>query len=68
MNKFLLYIGIILIFSGIGTWVGIFLVIFYFWDDIKKSISNVDVINRNNLSEKNSNPKYYNEDTAEEMR
>jgi len=68
MNKFLLYLGIILIFSGIGTGVGIFLVIFYFWDDIKKSISNVDVINRNNLSEKNSNPKYYNEDTAEEMR
>jgi hypothetical protein len=68
MSKFLLYLGIILIFSGIGTGVGIFLVIFYFWDDIKKSISNVDVINRNNLSEKNSNPKYYNEDTAEEMR
>jgi hypothetical protein len=68
MGKFLLYLGIILIFSGIGTGVGIFLVIFYFWDDIKKSISNVDVINRNNLSEKNSNPKYYNEDTAEEMR
>ena len=68
MNKFLLYIGIILIFSGIGTGVGIFLVIFYFWDDIKKSISNVDVTNRNNLSEKKSNSKYYNEDTAEEMR
>ena len=68
MGKFLICLGIILIFSGIGTGVGIFLVIFYFWDDIKKSISNVDVINRNNLSEKNSNPKYYNEDTAEEMR
>jgi hypothetical protein len=68
MSKFLLYLGIILIFSGIGTVVGIFLVIFYFWDDIKKSISNADVTNRNNLSEKNSNPKYYNEDTAEEMR
>ena len=68
MNKFLLYLGIILIFSGIGTGVGIFLVIFYFWDDIKKSISNVDVTNRNNLSEKKSNSKYYNEDTAEEMR
>ena len=68
MSKFLLYIGIILIFTGIGTGVGIFLVIFYFWDDIKKSISNVDVTNRNNLSEKKSNSKYYNEDTAEEMR
>ena len=39
MSKFLLYLGIILIFSGIGTGVGIFLVMFYFWDDIKKSIS-----------------------------
>jgi hypothetical protein len=68
MSKFLLYLGIILIFTGIGTGVGIFLVIFYFWDDIKKSISNVDVTNRNNLSEKKSNSKYYNEDTAEEMR
>ena len=68
MSKFLLYFGIILIFTGIGTGVGIFLVIFYFWDDIKKSISNVDVASKNNLSEKNPNPKYYNEDTAEEMR
>jgi hypothetical protein len=68
MSKFLLYLGIILIFSGIGTGVGIFLVIFYFWDDIKKSIGNIDATNRNNLSEKNPNPKYYNEDTAEEMK
>ena len=64
MSKFLLYLGIILIFSGIGTGVGIFLVMFYFWDDIKKSISNIDVTNKNNCSEKKSNPKYYNEDTA----
>ena len=68
MGKFLLYLGIILIFSGIGTGVGIFLVIFYFWEDIKKSIGNTDATSRNNLSEKNSNPKYYNEDTAEEMK
>ncbi|MBT6647290.1 MAG: hypothetical protein HOB51_07220 [Thaumarchaeota archaeon] len=68
MSKFLLYLGIILIFSGIGTGVGIFLVIFYFWDDIKKSISNIDVTNKNNCSEKKSNPKYYNEDTAEKMK
>ena len=69
MSKFLLYLGIILIFSGIGTGIGIFLVIFYFWDDIKKSISNIDVINKNNFSDpKKSNPKYYNENTAEEMK
>ena len=68
MNKFLLYLGIILIFSGIGTGVGIFLVIFYFWDDIKKSISNNSMVDKNNLSEKKSNPNYYNNDTAEEMK
>jgi hypothetical protein len=68
MSKFILYLGIILIFSGIGTGVGIFLVVFYFWDDIKKSISNIDVTNKNNFSEKESNPKYYSEDTAEEMK
>jgi len=63
MSKFWLYLGIILACSGIGTGFGLFLIIVYFWDEIKKSISNIDVTNRNNLSEKNSNPKYYNEDT-----
>jgi hypothetical protein len=70
MSKFLLYLGIILIFTGIGTGVGIFLVIFYFWDDTKKSIIKMDrfMAYKNYLSEKKSNPKYYNEDTAEEMK
>jgi hypothetical protein len=68
MSKFWLYLGIILACSGIGTGLGIFLIILYFWDDIKKSISNIDVTNSDNFSEKNSNPKYYNEDTAEEMK
>ena len=68
MSRFWLYLGIILVCSGVGTSVGILLVIFYFWDGIKKSISNIDVINKNNFSEKKSNPKYYNEDTAEEMK
>ena len=68
MSRFWLYLGIILACSGIGTCLGIFLIILYFWDDIKKSISNIDVTNRDNFSEKNSNPKYYNEDTAEEMK
>ena len=68
MSRFWLYLGIILACSGIGTGLGIFLIILYFWDDIKKSISNIDVTNSDNFSEKNSNPKYYNEDTAEEMK
>ena len=37
-SKFWLYLGIILACSGIGTGFGIFLIIVYFWDDIKKSI------------------------------
>jgi len=68
MSRFWLYLGIILVCSGIGTGVGILLVIFYFWDDIKKSINSFNITNRYNFSEKNSNPKYYNEDTAEEMK
>ena len=68
MSRFWLYLGIILVCSGIGTGVGILLVIFYFCDDIKKSINSFDIVNKDNFSEKNSNPKYYNEDTAEEMK
>ena len=71
MGKFLLCLGIILIFSGIGTGVGIFLVIFYFWDDIKKSI--LFMTYKNKIAEKkhdqlNINPKYYDEDTVDEMK
>ena len=67
MSRFWLYLGIILVCSGVGTGIGILLVIFYFWDDIKKSLNNFD-FTRNNYSEKNSDPKYYNEDTVEEMK
>jgi hypothetical protein len=42
MSRFWLYLGIILVCSGIGTGVGILLVIFYFWDDIKSSINNFE--------------------------
>ena len=67
MSRFWLYLGIILVCSGVGTGIGILLVIFYFWDDIKKSLNNFD-FTRNNSAENNSDPKYYNEDTVEEMK
>lgn len=67
MSRFWLYLGIILVCSGVGTGVGILLVIFYFWDDIKKSLNNFDLTG-DNFSDKNYDPKYYNEDTMEEMK
>jgi hypothetical protein len=41
MSKFWLYFGIFLTCSGIGTGLGILLVIFYFWDDIKTCLNNI---------------------------
>ena len=40
MSKFWLYLGIILACSGIGTVVGIVLIILYVWGDIRESIDN----------------------------
>ena len=37
-SKFWLYLGIILACSGIGTGVGIFLIILYVWGDIREAI------------------------------
>ena len=67
VSKFWLYLGIILACSGIGTGVGIFLIILYVWGDIRGAIDNNNVTN-NNVEEEQYNANYYNEDTAEEMR
>ena len=67
VSKFWLYLGIILACSGIGTGVGIFLIILYVWGDIREAIDNNNVIN-NNVEEEQYNANYYSEDTAEEMR
>ena len=67
MSKFWLYLGIILACSGIGTGFGIFLIIVYFWDDIKKSINNINAAN-NNVTEEHYKQNYYSKDTAEEMK
>ena len=65
-SKFWLYLGIVLACSGIGTGVGIFLIILYVWGDIRGAIENNNVTN--NVEEENYNANYYSEDTAEEMR
>jgi len=67
ISKFWLYLGIILACSGIGTGFGIFLIIVYFWDDIKKSINNINAAN-NNVTEEHYKQNYYSKDTAEEMK
>ena len=65
MSKFWLYLGILLACSGIGTGLGIFLIVLYVWADIKESINNNTT---NNMNEENSNGYYYSEETAEEMK
>ena len=67
MSKFWLYLGIILACSGIGTVVGIVLIILYVWGDIRESIDNTSVTD-NTVEEENYNAKDYSKETAEEMR
>ena len=66
MSKFWLYLGIILACSGIGTGIGIFLIILYVWGDIRESINNIT--NADNSSSGKYDSKYYNQDTMEEMK
>ena len=65
MSKFWLYLGILFACSGIGTGLGIFLIVLYVWADIKESINNNTT---NNMNEENSGRYYYSEETAEEMK
>ena len=76
MSKFWLYLGIILACSGIGTVVGIVLIVLYIWGDIRESIDNTNVTdntaeeeryNANDYSNNHQNLNYSKE-TAEEMR
>jgi len=66
MNRLWLYLGIILACSGIGTGFGLFLIIVYFWNDIKKSINSIGATNNNVKEHYKQNS--YSKDTAEEMR
>ena len=67
MSKFWLYLGIILACSGIGTVVGIVLIILYVWGDIGESIDNTGVTD-NTVDEEHYNANDYSKETTEEMR
>ena len=67
MSKFWLYLGIVLACSGIGTVVGIVLIILYVWGDIRESIDNT-VATDNNVEEDHYNVNDYSKETTEEMK
>ena len=67
MSKFWLYLGIILACSGVGTAIGIILIILYVWGDIRESIDNTKVTD-NTVEEEHYNANDYSKETAEEMR
>ena len=67
MSKFWLYLGIILACSGIGTVVGIVLIILYVWGDIRESIDNTRITD-NTVEEEHYNANDYSKETTEEMR
>ena len=67
MSKFWLYLGIILACSGIGTVVGIVLIVLYIWGDVREAIDNTKVTD-NTVEEERYNANDYSKETAEEMR
>ena len=67
MSKFWLYLGIILACSGIGTVVGIVLILLYIWGDIRESIDNTNSTS-DTVEEEEYNANDYSKETAEEMR
>jgi len=62
-----LYLGIILACSGIGTVVGIVLIVLYIWGDVREAIDNTKVTD-NTVEEEHYNSNDYSKETAEEMR
>ena len=67
MSRFWLYLGILLVCTGVGTAFGALLIFFYFWDDIKKTI-NQSNNTQQNLDQISQDPQYYDDDTVENMR
>ena len=66
-SKFWLYLGIILACSGIGTGLGIFLIILYVWGDIRCAIDNNNV--QNNEYKKDTTPMdHYDDETLDELK
>ena len=67
MSRFWLYLGILLACSGIGTGLGIFLIILYVWGDIRGAIDNNNT--QNNEYKKEPKPMdYYDDETLDNLR
>ena len=64
MNKFWFFLGIFLVFTGFGTILGIMLIVFFIWDDIKTDIKSQN----NSEDDVGFTAKYYNEDTLNDMK
>lgn len=64
MNKFWFFLGIFLVFTGFGTILGIMLIVFFIWDDLKKEIKSKS----NSEDDVKFTVKYYNEDTLNDMK
>ena len=64
MNKFWFFLGIFLVFTGFGTMLGIMLIVFFIWDDIKTDIETQN----NSEDDVEFTAKYYNEDTLNDMK
>ena len=67
MSKFWLYLGTLLACSGIGTGLGIFLIILYVWGDIRGAIDNNNVQN-NEYQKDISTMNYYDDETLDELK
>ena len=67
MSKFWLYLGILLTCSGIGTGLGLFLIILYVWGDIREVIHENNP--KNNESKKEyATMDYYDDETLDELK
>ena len=67
MSRFWLYLGILLACSGIGTGLGIFLIILYVWGDIRDAIDCNNI--QNNESKKESaSMNFYDDETLDELK
>jgi len=64
MKKIWLYVGIMFACTGIGTGFGLFLIMLYFWDDIKRAINSKN-FQHSGIS---ADPRFYDDDTVERMR
>ena len=67
MSKFWLYLGILLACSGIGTGLGIFLIILYVWGDIRDAID-CNNIQNNEPKKESASMNFYDDETLDELK